>query len=458
MSSDAVIEVADIGKRFNLYERPHHRLLQLVRGKSQPLYREFWALRNISFAVRAGETVGIVGRNGSGKSTLLQIVCGTMKPTIGAVSVKGRVAALLELGAGFAPEFTGRENALLSATLYGLTREQARNRLDDILAFADIGDFIDQPVKHYSSGMFVRLAFSVIAHVDADVLVIDEALSVGDAYFAQKCMRFLHRFRERGSLLFVSHDSTAVTGLCNHAIWLDAGTMRKRGSAKEVTEAYLESTYARMQGSTKLPSPAEGGSAPVPRFRDSVSPVDQRQALVNASNLRNDLEVFAFDSRSGFGIGGGRIVSVEFEDSQGRPLSWVVGGELVRLRVTGHANQPLHSPIVGFFVKDRLGQILFGDNSYLSYYDAPVEVAAGEQIEAEFEFRMPILPVGDYSVTVALAEGTQHQHVQHHWIHDALMFKSHSSSTSSGLVGIPMLGISLKAGADCERRTAPGGA
>lgn len=447
MSSDAVIRAENIGKCFHLYQRHHHRLLQLLPGRREPLYREFWALRDVSFEVKRGETVGIVGRNGSGKSTLLQIVCGTLKPTTGNVSVKGRVAALLELGAGFAPEFSGRDNALLSATLYGLTRAQARARLDDIIAFADIGEYIDQPVKHYSSGMFVRLAFSVIAHVDADVLVIDEALSVGDAAFAQKCMRFLQSFRERGSLLFVSHDSTAVTGLCDHAIWLDYGVARKQGSAKEVTEAYLEATYTGVPGRTRVES--SGRTAPeraAPEPPEALAPADQRQPFINASNLRNDLEVFAFDPSSAFGIGGAEITGVSFEDRDGRPLCWMVGGELVRLRIQALARQPLASPIIGFFVKDRLGQRLFGDNTYLSYYDSPLTVATGETLKAEFEFRMPILPAGDYFVTVALAEGTQHHHVQHHWIHDAISFKSHSSAAAGGLVGIPMLRVAMWSG------------
>jgi len=447
MSSDAVIRAEGIGKCFRLYRKHHHRLLQLIPGRREPLYREFWALRDVSFEVKRGETVGIVGRNGSGKSTLLQIICGTLKPTTGTVSVKGRVAALLELGAGFAPEFSGRDNALLSATLYGLTRAQARARLDDIIAFADIGEYIDQPVKHYSSGMYVRLAFSVIAHVDADVLVIDEALSVGDAFFAQKCMRFLRSFREKGSLLFVSHDSSAVTGLCNHAIWLDSGVARKQGSAKGVTEAYLEATYAGIQGRDRAePAAAKSRAEAAPKPPEALAPADQRQPFINASNLRNDLEVFAFDPSSAFGIGGAEITGVSFEDRDGHPLSWMVGGELVRLHVRAVAHQPLTSPIIGFMVKDRLGQMLFGDNTYLSYYDSPLRVAAGEELEAEFEFRMPILPPGDYSLTVAVAEGSQHQHVQHHWIHDAVMFKSHSSSAVAGLVGIPMLRVAMWSG------------
>src|SRR5690349_312600 len=235
MSSEAVT-VSHIGKRFEIYEKPHHRLLQgLFRGRRQ-FFREFWALRDVSFAVPKGETLAIIGRNGSGKSTLLQIICGTLAPTMGNVDVAGRVAGLLELGTGFNPEFTGREHVFLNATVLGLTREETAARFDDIAAFADIGSFIDQPVKTYSSGMYVRLAFSVIAHVDADILIVDEALSVGDAYFSQKCMRFLRKFREHGTLLFVSHDSGAVVNLCNRAVWLEQGRMRGMGDARVICD------------------------------------------------------------------------------------------------------------------------------------------------------------------------------------------------------------------------------
>jgi len=248
MSSDLAIRVRGLSKCYHIYDKPQDRLKQsLWRGRKR-FYREFWALRDVSFEVARGETVGIIGRNGSGKSTLLQLLCGTLAPTSGEIEIHGRVAALLELGAGFNPEFTGRENVYMNATLFGLTSSEIDARYDEIAAFADIGDFIDQPVKTYSSGMFVRLAFAVIAHVDADVLVIDEALAVGDVFFTQKCMRFLRRFRENGALLFVSHDIGAVTNLCQRALWLQNGECKKQGSAKDISEAYLEAFYLEQQG------------------------------------------------------------------------------------------------------------------------------------------------------------------------------------------------------------------
>ncbi|OYY58750.1 MAG: ABC transporter ATP-binding protein, partial [Polynucleobacter sp. 35-46-207] len=211
-SNEIAIKVQGLGKRYEIYDQPGDRLRQflfprlrnLFRLSHKQYFREFWALTDISFEVKRGETVGIIGRNGSGKSTLLQIICGTLTPTTGSVQTNGRIAALLELGSGFNPEFTGRENVYLNASVLGLTKEETDARFDDIVAFADIGDFIDQPTKTYSSGMMVRLAFAVIAHVDADILVIDEALAVGDVFFTQKCMRFLRNFMKKGTILFVS--------------------------------------------------------------------------------------------------------------------------------------------------------------------------------------------------------------------------------------------------------------
>lgn len=437
------ISVRGLCKCYQIYEQPEDRLKQALLPRLHRLagragrqyYREFWALRDVSFDVRRGETLGVIGKNGSGKSTLLQIICGTLTPTAGEVQVTGRVAALLELGSGFNPDFTGRENIHMSGAVLGLTREQIDARFDDIVAFADIGDFIGQPVKTYSSGMYVRLAFAVIAHADADILVIDEALSVGDVFFAQKCMRFLRRFQEHGTVLFVSHDAAAVVNLCDRAIMLEHGQLMAEGDAKDVSEAYHA---------------AAAYSLPVQRgpttSAAAVDMRDPRAELVDRSQLRNDIDVFRFDaSRSGFGDGSAKVADAFLTGADGQALSRVLGGEVVRLQVTGHAHATLEQPIVGFFLKDRLGQHLIGDNTYLSFSAAPVPVAAGERIEAEFEFVMPILPHGQYSFDIAIANGTQVDHVQADWVHDAIVLESHASSVSTGLVGIPMRAIRLRA-------------
>jgi len=459
MSSEVAIRVQGLGKSYQVYAKPSDRFKQFFRPRLQrwlgrvprDYFHEFCALRDVSFEVRRGQTVGIIGRNGSGKSTLLQIICGTLHPTQGQAQVKGRVAALLELGSGFNPEFTGRENIFFNASVLGQAEEVTRQRLAAIEAFADIGEFIDQPVKTYSSGMMVRLAFAVIAHVDADILVIDEALAVGDAFFTQKCMRFLRDFMQTGTVLFVSHDTNAVKNLCNHAIWLDKGQMRMQGTAKDVSEAYLREFYAQQgqevqTGSEQTIQQADEQKGDAAATAHLAPPQgDQRLPWLNASNLRNDLRVFAFDPQAAsFGAGGARIVNVSLCDEDGQALAWAVGGEAVRLRISVQALQDLAQPIVGFIVKDKLGQVLFGENTYLSYSEQPVACAAGQTLVAEFAFLMPRMPAGDYTVTASVADGTQQDHVQHHWVFDALAFRSECSSASAGLLGLPMHDIRLR--------------
>ena len=410
-NTDTAIVVDHVHKQFQLYKRPQDRIWQLLRPHKQ-YAQPFDAIKDVSFSVQRGETIGIIGRNGSGKSTLLQMICGTLQPSSGSIAVNGRVAALLELGAGFNPEFSGRENIYLNGAIMGLSRREITARMDEILAFADIGAHIDQPVKTYSSGMYVRLAFAIIAHVDADILIIDEALAVGDALFTQKCMRYLRQFKATGTILFVSHDSAAVTNLCERAVWLHAGEVRAVGAAKEVCEDYLAMLFGDTNHSDEPSADSE-----------------ERPALVQQAS---------------FGQGGAQISDVRLTNSAGEPLSWVAGLEKVQLQVQVRALKDLDRPIVGFYVKDRLGQELFGDNTYLSYADAPIAARAGTQLQVQFDFIMPTLPPGDYTIAVAIANGTQLEHEQHHWIHDALLFHSHTSSAIHGLVGVPMQRIQMQ--------------
>ncbi|WP_406226923.1 ABC transporter ATP-binding protein [Pseudomonas siliginis] len=448
MSSEISIKVENLSKCYQIYDQPRDRLKQFVMppirraaGRAQKQYfREFWALRNVSFEVKKGETVGIIGRNGSGKSTLLQMICGTLQPTQGSVKTAGRIAALLELGSGFNPEFSGRENVYMNAGILGLTKSEIDERYEAILEFAEIGEFIEQPVKTYSSGMYVRLAFAVIANVDADILVIDEALAVGDIFFTQKCMRFLAEFKKRGTILFVTHDTSSVMSLCERAVWLQAGDRKAYSDSKSVCQAYLAEYYAS-SGSVSLEIPPKVHSTPVMQdFRDV------RQDFINHSSIRNDLEIFRFKGDGEkFGLSKAHVVDVYLTDDGGGPVSWFVGGELVVLVVKAHAEIDLDQPIVGFLVKDKNGQHLFGENTYLTFVENSVKVCGGRDFTASFKFRMPIMPSGDYTIGVAIANGTQDNHVIHSWVHDAIAFKSHSTSVSTGLVGIPMIDIELQA-------------
>lgn len=447
-SSDIAIRVQGLSKRYEIYTKPSDRLkqfvlplLQRLTGKaSKQYFREFWALKDVSFEVRKGQTVGIIGRNGSGKSTLLQMICGTITPTTGSIQTNGRVAALLELGSGFNPEFTGRENIYMNASVLGLNSSEIDIRFNDIVDFADIGDFVEQPVKTYSSGMMVRLAFAVIAHVDADILVVDEALSVGDAFFAQKCMRFLRKFMETGTVLFVSHDTGAVINLCSIGILLNQGKIVDMGTPKEVSEHYLATLCEAKQQIDGITSTGTDSNSDQPTTIDEYR--DIRESILIKSNLRNDIELFRFEPNgNSFGLGRAQIISIRLLDKNFTPLSWVIGGEDVILEICVLAKEDILSPIVGFQFRDRLGQVIFADNTFLIYQFNPLMFEAESKFKASFEFRLPILPNGDYSLTAAIAEGTQDDHVQHHWLHDGLIIRVHASSVCPGLIGIPMKNI-----------------
>lgn len=450
MYSDVVIKVSEVSKNFEINKNPAAILSKVIRENwlggafrsktpQTDSANSISALKNISFEVKRGETIGIIGRNGSGKSTLLQIICGTLTPSTGTVHTHGRIAALLELGSGFNPEYTGRENVFLNAQILGLTREQIENRLDDIISFADIGDFLDQPVKTYSSGMFVRLAFAVIAHVDADILIIDEALAVGDAFFSQKCMRFIRNFMKTGTVLFVSHDTGSIKNLCSRAIWLEKGEILEQGAAKDVADLYLQAFYEAQQGkSTKTVLKRNYSNLRKAPVKDS------RHDLIIHSNIRNDLKVESFISdAASFGAGKAEIIDVHISDASGAALAWIVGGEEVSIVVRVMAHEKLNSAIVGFYFKDKLGQYLFGDNTYITYIDNAQSAEPNDILEAAFTFQMPYLTKGDYSLCVAVAEGTQESHEQQHWIHDALFIRCDNSSVATGILGIPMHKISM---------------
>jgi lipopolysaccharide transport system ATP-binding protein len=439
MSSEWAIRVHNLSKIYRLYDRPSDRgkqwilpVVQKCLGR-QPAqyYREVLAIQDVSFDVKKGETLGIIGRNGSGKSTLLQLIVGTLSPTAGTVEIDGRVAALLELGAGFHPEFTGRENVFLNASLLGLSQPEIDALLDDMLAFADIGTSIDQPVKTYSSGMVVRLAFAVMAHVKADILVLDEALAVGDAFFVQKCVRFLRAFMERGTLLFVSHDSAAVLSLCGKALWLEHGRIARIGEAKTVCDGYLHDSYAVTLDGASIEH-FEGSSA-----SQAIQPGLLPLELKKEKGLQHRNEAACSADRQA------RVERILLTDDAGRMVHTVSKRERVSLRIWCRTSIWLRSPIVGFLVRDRFGQPLFGANTCLMGQGISGAAAPGSRFVALLEFVMPVLQPGDYAMSVALADGTQQQHVQHHWIHDALAFTSAPAETCFGLFAVELLQADL---------------
>lgn len=441
-SEPPAIRTQDLGKRYQIYAHPADRLRQfLIDGwyrltglSLPPRYRDFCALQGLSVTLRRGETVGIIGRNGSGKSTLLQLICGTLNPSEGQVESHGRIAALLELGSGFNPEFSGRENVMLYATVLGLSHQQALARFDDIVAFADIGDFLDQPVKTYSSGMTVRLAFAVIAHVDADILVVDEALAVGDAFFTQKCMRFLREFMVRGTVLLVSHDTEAIKALCQRVLWLEHGRLMQDGPTKEVCEAYLDRLLISHHQAAAEAETQTSAIAPNLDWNGQATRLSDNLVHLSAMPLLD----------AGASLGGATVRKVQILSAEGKPMHRVLGGGRVLLCIEVLFHQDMVRPLIGFMVKDRTGQALFGDNTRMTPMpDGPL-VEAGRHLKVTFAFEMPFLPSGEYSTVVAVAEGTQDQHLHHHWIHDALHLRSENGTTVHGLVGIPMRKIEVQ--------------
>jgi len=364
---DVVISVRDLGKMYHLYDKPQHRLMQVFLWGRKQLFREFWALRDVNMDIRRGEVVGLIGRNGAGKSTLLQIICGVLQPTLGSVSVRGRVAALLELGSGFNPDFTGRENVYMNAAILGLTREQTEARFDDILNFADIHAFIDQPTKTYSSGMTMRLAFAITVHVDADVLIVDEALAVGDAAFQFKCLHHLETLLERGTtILLVSHDIQMIKGYCNRAIYLKQGRIEFAGDCERATELFLKEMRAAQVA-----------------HRDHL--VQEKKALGAESGLR-------------FGGDNGQIVSFNMGVGT-EERTHIYCGEHVWLDVTLKVTPLVKRPRITMVIRDLKGYNLFGYNNLA----AGVELVpdANGQITGRFGFDCN-LKDGDYAITLRL--------------------------------------------------------
>lgn len=448
---DIAIRVSNISKCYQIYDTPRERLKQFIVPRLQGLvgkppkqyFREFWALKDISFEVKRGETVAIIGRNGSGKSTLLQLICGTLTPTSGDIQVNGRVAALLELGAGFNPEFTGRENVYMNAAIFGLSEAEIDSRFNDIAVFADIGDFINQPVKTYSSGMYVRLAFSVIAHVDADILVIDEALAVGDAFFTQKCMRFIRQFQANGgTILFVSHDMVSVTNICQFAVMLFSGGKQKAvmGPAEDLCKQYLSEIY---DDSSRHQQVEQQRHLYANTSQLNGARVDN--VLRGAAPEKNVylISEFRVDAES-FGKGGAKIVDAGFIDDDRQRINTVIGGQPVCFCVSIRTHDLIVYPAVGIMIKDRLGQYLYTEGTDKTFRHHQLAFEPGERINVVFRFTMPILLRGQYTINVAIAEGIGDDHIQHHWIHDAIKIEVLSGPVANGLSGLLSSGIEME--------------
>lgn len=409
MPGDAIIEVQNLSKAYRIWQNPSARLkgplLETMAGafprdsaphrsltrRAARGYRDFYALRDISFTVRRGEATGIIGRNGSGKSTLLQLIAGTLTPTSGHLSVHGRVSALLELGSGFNPDFTGRENVFLNGSIYGLDRRAMTAKFEEIAAFADIGDFIDQPVKTYSSGMMVRLAFAVGFSVQPDILIIDEALSVGDVFFQQKCFKKLHAMLETGvTLLFVSHDMEAVRNLCEQVVLLDHGRTNFLGAPDETVSRYYALFGTKVEAAAV---PAAGqGDAGAEKTRQP--PAELKQLVTTHDLLRS--------ARSRHGERYLELAAASVENEHAAPSLRVEMTRTATFRFLLRANGPIAEPSVGFNIYDRMSNLIFAAGTrQLGVVLAPF--AAGEERIVTFKLTCNLQP-GEYTFSVETSE------------------------------------------------------
>ena len=362
-----------------------------------------WAVRDVNFSVERGEAFGIIGANGSGKSTLLQMIAGIMRPTSGTVTVNGRLAALLELGSGFSPEFTGRDNVYLNGSLLGLSRPEIDARFDDIERFAGIGDFIDQPIKTYSTGMVLRLAFAVSAHVDPEVLIVDEALAVGDISFRQRCMRKIHELRARGvTILFVSHETSDVKALCERCLWLQDGATRELGEADSVVARYLSATLEKEIAQTR------GSHARGLAQQDAGASLTQENAGFQT----------AFQGHR-FGDGRAMILSGVLAEPSGRQIRSLTTLAHVVLRVVFRVNEAVDSAIAGFLVRNSRGENIFGSNTARENYPLP-PLAAGETHTVDFHWSAPDLAAGKYHVSLAIADGDVREFALCDYVEDAI--------------------------------------
>ena len=385
-----MVVVQNVSKLYRLYNRPSDRLLEILPFGRRKLHTDFWALRNVSFTVEPGELLGLVGPNGSGKSTVLQVVSGILQPTLGRVSVEGRIAALLELGAGFNPEFSGRENVFLNGEIMGLSRRETEKAFPHIVSFAEIGDFMDRPVKEYSSGMYVRLAFATAIHVEPEILIVDEALAVGDAIFANRCLRKLDELKKRRvTILFVSHDLGLVKRLCHRALLMYQGQVLCEGKPSDVVNQYVAIVHDNESIGT-TPSKLVGNS----RHGDQ----------------------------------GSIISSIELLNSSGASTSAVRAGETITIQVRAEFTKATDEPIVGVLIRNRLGFEVFGTNTKIE--DVQVgRVEPGQSLVCSFRFDCA-LTRGEYTLTVATqnSDGSSQD-----WRDDALTFVIIDETETAGV-------------------------
>jgi ABC-type polysaccharide/polyol phosphate transport system ATPase subunit len=392
------LRIKNVTKMYRLYEKPIDRLKESLSITGKNYHKEFYALRDISFDIKKGESIGIIGTNGSGKSTLLKIITGVLNQTAGEVETNGRISALLELGAGFNMEYTGLENIYLNGTIMGYSKAEVDAKLDNIIKFADIGDFIYQPVKAYSSGMFVRLAFATQIYSDPDLLIVDEALSVGDMRFQQKCYRAMEQLMKDKTVVLVTHDPAAILRFCKRAIWIEKGKLMADGDADVTLKEYK----------TFLLSNMEKGET-----------FSTNNTIAKLSSEKYNL--FKIDEKvERAGNGQADIIACGLFDDEGQIVEFVEPGQEYLFSMKVKLKTKITDLIAGISIKNRLGEDIFAINSYMLGVNIDTDTLENEY---RFKWVMPSLNSGQYTISPAIATGTYTEHVQLCWLHDAWIFE-----------------------------------
>jgi ABC-type polysaccharide/polyol phosphate transport system ATPase subunit len=416
------IKVQRLSKKYLIYKSPWDKLCAAVGLQHRNLDREFWALKDLSFELESGKTLGVIGQNGSGKSTLLQILAGIMLQTSGECLVSGKVSALFELGSGFNPEFTGRENVYMNGAILGLDTRQMDRRFDSIAAFAEIGGFMDQPVKTYSGGMFMRLAFAVAVNVDPDILLVDEALSVGDLIFQHRCMHRMNTLRDSGrTIVLVTHDLDAVTKFCDRALLLDGGCLLEDGRPDLVVQKYRALMFERERRNGSYDRASESG-----RETFFYTPAGEMPVIRSIPNI---------DHR--FGNGEATLLGLELMDKHGNVAREVAAGEKVLIRISVQFNNDIDQPIIGYTLRDRLGIEISASNTTHAGQQLP-RVCREQIVTSDFVIDLPHLAPGSYSISPAVAKGSLLMHDMCDWIDNALVFTVRSQALVYGMVGMPV--------------------
>lgn len=418
--SYTAIKVENISKVYKLYNKPIDRLKESLSIKKTKYHKEYYALQDISFEVKKGETVGIIGTNGAGKSTLLKIITGVLNQSYGEVEVNGKVSALLELGAGFNPEYTGIENIYLNGTMVGYTREEVDKKVDNIVDFADIGDFINQPVKMYSSGMFARLAFAVAINIEPDILIVDEALSVGDIAFQSKCFRKFDELRQKGiTILFVSHDINSVKQMCSRVLWIESGKQKMFDNKEEVCATYIDAQ--RIKTNDYANKEVNGTNKLEVLKVTSIKGKKYYPALKSKTDSFNSKEV--------------KIEACFFSNYDDEIVNELEVNQLYTMHIVIRLLEDMDNLIVGVSIENNKSLPIFGINNYI-HGRKLLEGRKDEIIEICYRFKLPKLMKGSYTLNPAVARGTQDQHIMLTWLHASNVIYINNDGYNDSLIEI----------------------